>query len=237
MQDCSESRSSEMFVWFGFSSSKLLTTLKIQVYFEMITLWAVSNLGQVGFQEILSSIRGNKLGTPNLLTLQVLWIFVGETELINRVNTLQGRKGDNEPLSVKPRGSGRRAGVEGTDEAGWALGQESWWASVTQCAEVGAGETGFVYTRRQTNLKFLETNSQRCQVKWYGSISSAQLRCHEKGKSPSGRHETQGEKLWAEVQLSWEVSGRDSHGSAGLGWRFFVEPGIEAFSQHKAGHD
>lgn len=61
MQDCSESRSSKMFVWFGFSSSKLLTTLKIQVYFEMITLWAVSNLGQVGFHEILSSIRGTSL--------------------------------------------------------------------------------------------------------------------------------------------------------------------------------
>lgn len=59
MQDHLGSRSSEMFVF-----SKLLTTLKIRVYFKMITLRPVSILGQVGFQETLSSIKRNKLSKP-----------------------------------------------------------------------------------------------------------------------------------------------------------------------------
>ena len=66
-----------------FFFSKLLTTLKIQVYFKMITLWPVRNLGQMGFQKTLSSITENKLSNLKMLTRQVLQISVKEMELIN----------------------------------------------------------------------------------------------------------------------------------------------------------
>ena len=46
---------------------KLLTTLKIYLYFKMITPCPVSILGQVEFQETLSCIKENKLSNLKIL--------------------------------------------------------------------------------------------------------------------------------------------------------------------------